>query len=320
LTDPKLIPILVCQSFIVVPVQSALKTVNERLLICAFTSTDSVAQVLQTYFDTQPYQVMLCRSQSDFLAAIQRERQHIDCLVLWEEARLPTIVSYLQEQSLLLPILILHPPRPASVSPLVSPLCYHAAEVYLPFEPIAQLGNGIDRAIKAFLELSPDCIAEPLGAMPETAPSTAMAQQTAQDFTRRQQRLASKLKERLGYLGVYYKRDPDGFARSMVPDEREDFFRSLKESYREIIVTYFLDDPRNNDKLDGFVNTVFFADLPVSKVVEIHMDLIDEFSKQLKLEGRSEEVLLDYRLTLIDSLAHLCEMYRRSVPREIPEN
>jgi circadian clock protein KaiA len=31
-------------------------------------------------------------------------------------------------------------------------------------------------------------------------------------------------------------------------------------------------------------------------------------------------VLLDYRLTLIDSLAHLCEMYRRSVPREIPED
>jgi circadian clock protein KaiA len=303
-----------------VSVQSSLKSANEHLLICAFTSTDGVAQVLQAYFDTQPHQVMLLRSQSDFLATIQRERQHIDCLVLWEEARLPTIVSYLQEQSLLLPILILHPPRAASVSPLVSPLCYHAAEVYLPFEPITQVGSGIDRAIKAFLELSPDWIAEPLGRMPATAPSTAVAQQTAQDFTRRQQRLASKLKERLGYLGVYYKRDPDGFARSMPPDEREEFFKSLKESYREIIVTYFLDDPRNNDKLDGFVNTVFFADLPVSKVVEIHMDLIDEFSKQLKLEGRSEEVLLDYRLTLIDSLAHLCEMYRRSVPREIPEN
>jgi circadian clock protein KaiA len=26
--------------------------------------------------------------------------------------------------------------------------------------------------------------------------------------------------------------------------------------------------------------------------------------------------LLDYRLTLIDTIAHLCEMYRRSIPRE----
>ena len=47
------------------------------------------------------------------------------------------------------------------------------------------------------------------------------------------------------------------------------------------------------------------------------MELMEEFSNQLKLEGRSEDVLLDYRLTLIDIIAHLCEMYRRSVPREV---
>jgi len=44
------------------------------------------------------------------------------------------------------------------------------------------------------------------------------------------------------------------------------------------------------------------------------MDLMDQFSQQLKLEGRSDEICLDYRLTLIDIIAHLCEMYRRSVP------
>ena len=65
-----------------------------------------------------------------------------------------------------------------------------------------------------------------------------------------------------------------------------------------------------------FVNTAFFADIPVAQIVETHMELMDEFAKQLKLEGRSEEILLDYRLTLIDMIAHLCEMYRRSVPRE----
>jgi hypothetical protein len=30
------------------------------------------------------------------------------------------------------------------------------------------------------------------------------------------------------------------------------------------------------------------------------MELMDEFSQQLKLEGRSEEILLDYRLALIE--------------------
>jgi circadian clock protein KaiA len=54
----------------------------------------------------------------------------------------------------------------------------------------------------------------------------------------------------------------------------------------------------------------------VSQILEIHMELMDEFSQQLKLEGRSEEILLDYRLALIDILAHLGEMYRRSIPRE----
>jgi circadian clock protein KaiA len=46
------------------------------------------------------------------------------------------------------------------------------------------------------------------------------------------------------------------------------------------------------------------------------MELMDEFSKQLKLEGRNDDILQDYRLTLIDTIAHLCEMYRRSIPRE----
>ena len=43
---------------------------------------------------------------------------------------------------------------------------------------------------------------------------------------------------------------------------------------------------------------------------------MDEFAHQLKIEGRSEDILLDYRLALIDIIAHLCEMYRRSIPSE----
>jgi circadian clock protein KaiA len=45
------------------------------------------------------------------------------------------------------------------------------------------------------------------------------------------------------------------------------------------------------------------------------MELMDEFVKQLRLEGRNDEILLDYRITLIDMIAHLCELYRRSIPR-----
>ena len=83
-----------------------------------------------------------------------------------------------------------------------------------------------------------------------------------------------------------------------------------------IFLKYFSQDNSLNNIIDEFVNLCFFSDIPVTKIVEIHMDLMDEFAKQLKLEGRSEEILLDYRLTLIDTIAHLCEMYRRSIPRE----
>jgi circadian clock protein KaiA len=126
----------------------------------------------------------------------------------------------------------------------------------------------------------------------------------------------SKLHERLGYLGVYYKRSPQNFIRNLAPTERQEFIDQLKTKYRQIVLSYFSADQSLNNKIDEYVNLAFFADVPVTRIVEIHMELMDNFSKQLKLEGRSEDVLLDYRLTLIDTIAHLCEMYRRSIPRD----
>lgn len=131
-----------------------------------------------------------------------------------------------------------------------------------------------------------------------------------------QRRLADKLKERLGYLGVYYKRNPKSFYRNLEPAEKQEFLEQLALEYREIILTYFNQSVDINQEIDQFVNSAFFADISVSQILEIHINLMDEFSQHLKLEGRSEEILLDYRLALIDILAHLGEMYRRSIPRE----
>lgn len=44
------------------------------------------------------------------------------------------------------------------------------------------------------------------------------------------------------------------------------------------------------------------------------MDLVNHFSKQLMLEDHSNDSLQDYRLALLDVMAYLCEMYRRSIP------
>ncbi len=115
---------------------------------------------------------------------------------------------------------------------------------------------------------------------------------------------------------MYYKRDAKNFLRHLPQSEQHKLLDSLKQEYREIVLVYFSQDESVNQKIDDFVNTAFFADIAVAQIVEIHMELMDAFAKQLRLEGRSDEILLDYRLTLIDTIAHLCEMYRRSIPRE----
>jgi circadian clock protein KaiA len=101
----------------------------------------------------------------------------------------------------------------------------------------------------------------------------------------------------------------------MTKADHKSFLGQLKLEYREILINYFNNDKNLQAKIDKFINAAFRANISVAQILEIHMELIDEFSTQLKLEGRSEEVLLDYRLTLIDILAHLCEAYRRSLPK-----
>lgn len=101
----------------------------------------------------------------------------------------------------------------------------------------------------------------------------------------------------------------------MPPEEQEAFLQELKSDYRQIILYYFSPNVTIKRQIEQFSKKIFSASIPVPQIIEIHMELIDEFSKQLKLEGRSDEILLDYRLTLIDILAHLCEMYRCSISK-----
>jgi circadian clock protein KaiA len=189
---------------------------------------------------------------------------------------------------------------------------YHPAEVQLAIARSSEIASSIDRAIAQFLKLS-----TPVPVNYQSATVDATVQLTAQSLLSRQQRrLAEKLRERLGYLGVYYKRNSQIFLRNLSAPEKQKFLEQLKSSYRDILLNYFSQDTAVNNQIDEFVNLAFFADVPVTQIVEIHMELMDEFAKQLKLEGRNEEILLDYRLTLIDAIAHMCEMYRRSIPKE----
>lgn len=205
------------------------------------------------------------------------------------------------------------PSASESEPPVPGPF-YHPAEVWQEQGDSRTINQAIDRAIVQFLQLSP---LTRLAGLAATLPQAEHHLSGRQLLVQQQQRLAEKLKERLGYLGVYYKRDPKQFLRHLSPQDAQELWGALRLLYREIVLNYFESSGRLNSLIDEFVNLTFFADIPVTNIVELHMELMDEFSKQLKMEGRSEEILLDYRLTLIDTIAHLCEMYRRSIPRDM---
>ncbi len=98
--------------------------------------------------------------------------------------------------------------------------------------------------------------------------------------------------------------------------DNQELLKQLKTDYRHIIINYFTTDNSISKEFDKFINTLFHANISVPQVIKIHMEIIDDFSKQLKLEGRDDETLLDYRLALIDVLAHLCETYRCSISKQ----
>ena len=313
-----------------------------QLSICIFLKSDALAPPLAQSLSSNRYNINQFQSVETFLSFVDREKGRIDCLMLEDNDPLLLLVEQLKHKGILLPAIIFrqapelaHNRWPSSssekrdrVSPEAShasepedrpedQFLYHPAELLLGTSQLHQITRHINQAIVSFLDLAPSC---PLPATASSINLTAddlTADQTAQNFLlQQQQRLAEKLKERLGYLGVYYKRNSANFFRNLAWTEKQELLTTLQKEYRVIILSYFSEDNNLNEKIDKFVNLAFFSDLPVTQIVEIHMKLMDEFSTQLKLEGRSEEILLDYRLTLIDLIAHLCEMYRRSIPRE----
>ncbi|MBW4515004.1 MAG: circadian clock protein KaiA [Timaviella obliquedivisa GSE-PSE-MK23-08B] len=286
---------------------------SSSLSVCGLYSSDTLIQTISQILGevalpeavAVTYRLNGFTSEESFLQFVQQKNCSIDCLILEERPKLQSVLDQLSQQSIFFPTVFLKGASiPAVVAHNHEDWSYHAATICLLPNQLNQIGFVIDQAIAQFIQLSP--VRQPV--VTTRIPATPLRSQ--------QLRLSEKLKERLGYLGVYYKRDPQNFLRHMSQPDREELLRHLKAEYCEIVLTYFSDPSALNARLDNFVNVAFFADVSVAQVVEVHMNLMDEFSKQLKLEGRNDDILQDYRLTLIEAIAHLCEMYRRSIPRE----
>lgn len=269
------------------------------LTIANLLRTQALKEACALWLKSDRYALVAFEEGKDPETMLRSSRENYDAILLEQGAFRPEVFQALREQDVFLPAVV--------IGDVTGRVEYHDAEVHLPADQLEQLPYSLDAAVSRFLRRG----------VPRGGNGANLASDSSTD-TEERWKLANRLKDRLGYLGVYYKRDPGKFFRSLSQSEKEDLLRSLSRTYRDLLVSYFRDPAAANQALESFVNTAFFADLPITTTVEIHMNLIDGFWKQLKLEGHKNDFLQDYRLALLDVMAHLCEMYRRSIPPDRP--
>jgi len=230
------------------------------LTIASLLPDPRVERACRSWLKGGRYQLEDLGSLADPIQELQQRRELFDVVLLQQGVHPPEVYDSLRQQGLLLPAVVI-----GEVSGRVE---YHEAEVHLPQDQLEQIAYSVDAAVSRFLR-------QGMPAAPAAGGEAAGA------GTPERWRLPNRLKGRLGYLGVFYKRDPSLFLRNLPQEEREELLRSLKRSYRDVLIGYFRDPAAANQAIESFVHSAFFSDLPINMVVEIHVDMIDVFWKQL---------------------------------------
>jgi circadian clock protein KaiA len=275
------------------------------LTIVSLVRDPALAQACGQWLREGPYRMEALDPQADPVVILEGKPESFDALLLEQGVLAAEMRQSLIERGLLLPAVV--------IGEVTGKVEIHDAEVHLPPDQLEQLSYSLDAAVSRFLRRGLPSTAR-LGAEPADGEAGTGGPGDGGE----RWKLTNRLRGRLGYLGIYYKRDPARFLRNLSSGERKELLRSLTRTYRDLLLSYFRDPASANQALESFVNTAFFSDLTITNTVEIHMNLIDGFAKQLQLEGHHNEFLQDYRLALLDVMAHLCEMYRRAVPPDPP--
>lgn len=257
----------------------------DQLFIYALLDSKSLAQSLQQVLSSERFVLTELDSVGSLLHIIEHQPLAFDCLIVEDDPAILRVVGQFYEQETLFPVVILK----ANTNNFFE----HPAAVEIDIANCNQIAKAVNQAIAQFHNLTI---------------ATSPADLKPQNLSWQQQ-------HGFGDLGGYYKRE-GLFFQQMAVGGQQWFLQELQSNYREILINYFATDIKLKETIEQFINKIFYSNIPVTKIIEIHMELIDEFSRQLILEGRSDEVLLDYRLTLIDILAHLCEVYRSAIPKQ----
>ena len=254
-----------------------------NLQVCCLVAEIDVSQTksnLENFLPQDRYTVTII-SDLDYLVSLLTKPQNTqDCLVIFRDV--DAVVDHLGMLKVFMPTILVLEDFYEQSEPYEQSESkdFYRASISISSDQLQDLPTIIDQAIATFIKISPQVRHQVYVNIPDIPVSESLSVQ--------QQRLAN----------------------------RKEYIGRLKNIYRSIILEYFSETNNDlNKKIDEFVNLSFFADISVSQVLEIHMELMDEFAKQLRLEGRNDEILLDYRIALIDMIAHLCELYRCSIPR-----
>lgn len=140
-----------------------------KLSIAIFLASDSLAEAVFQQLSQDRYEIHRLASHDDFFGFIEQEKQHLDCLILQNDSRLPQLANWLHGHATLLPAILLASPAsptPDSQKPAImsesgslveSTFTYHTAEVLLRDTELGHLSESIEQAINQFLNLSPTC-------------------------------------------------------------------------------------------------------------------------------------------------------------------
>ncbi|MEL6495425.1 MAG: circadian clock protein KaiA [Cyanobacteria bacterium J06623_7] len=291
--------------------------IQTKLQICLLATQRPLADSVVKLLDDDCYELNSFNLLDDLIDFALKSDKEIDCLILSLSDQLSVSLKQLWQAEILLPTVIIeaksanYTAKEIDLGDNLTELevsdIYHPAEVRLYPTQLKEINAYIQLAINKFISLAAKSESEP----PEPAQIELGVKKS---LIAQQRRLTDKLKQRLSYMGFFYKRDPDAFWLNLAPEQQQELDGQIRQSYRQILLTYFEEDVAIERLIDEFVERAFFADISTSQILEIHMDLIDDFAYQLKIEGRSDDILLDYRLPLIDIVSHLCEIYRRSIP------
>ena len=161
--------------------------------------------------------------------SLQERWEDLDGVLIEQGALDRHGLDQLRTQGMLLPAVVL--------GDVKGEVVYHDAEVHLQADQLEQLPYNLDAAVLRFLERS---------------------QAKGRDFSAAdlpqgtdQWRLSQRLEERIGFLGVFYKRDPRLFLRNLPADERKELLASLERSYRDVLLSYFRDPPAANQAIES---------------------------------------------------------------------